>query len=66
MFLNNNFTSTGIAALKLLRMLVRVIVTAGFVPTFGILTTPFDCGQMKQCVAFLFSTWAPDPRKAMG
>ena len=52
MFQHGNFTSTGIAALKLLRALVRILLTAGFVPIFGVLISPLDCAAMRGWVVW--------------
>lgn len=48
MFKSQNFKH--IWPLKLLRLMVSLLVTAGFVPTFGVIITPFSCQAMQQCV----------------
>jgi len=48
MFKNQNFSH--IWPLKLLRFMVSLLVTAGFVPTYGVIITPFSCQAMKEYV----------------
>jgi len=38
--------------LKLLRALVRILLTAGFVPIFGVLISPLDCAAMRGWVVW--------------
>ena len=45
MFQKSNFKH--VWPLKVLRAMASLLVTAGFVPAVGILTSPWSCGKMK-------------------